>query len=511
MTARVKKWAAFLKRQKTILLFLLILVISFFFYHFAYIGANRPKRTLAFALFGVAFLIFLILFWCLRKYFGTFRSYLVIMFTFGIAFVFINPMFAIPDESIHFYRALEVSEGTMISQTNEKGVGGHLWPAGLEEFTGNPVGGLVQYRTVISKLDQRYDHSQQKVFIEFPSASLYSPVQYTPQAAGIAAARLFSSRYVPMFYAGRVMNLFVCALFFAMAMKILPDYQRYLFILFMNPINLHLAASYSSDGLTTAACILLVCLTLKLAYHDAVKSVSIRQMLALTLLCTLTSLCKITYLPFALIIFIIPAAKFTSKKAKYIFISAAAFICVLVSGGWLAIGSRFISASAPGTDPAGQLEHILGAPFEVLAAILKTWNDRTGTWIFTLFGSLLGRFDIPLSQLVTVVFIGIFLYILLGDNPLRAKFTRSTRGLSVFIMVTTVLLIFLSIYIQFNPIRNNVVDGIQSRYFIPLLIFLPVLFGQNRVKDKDRLDLQCQSVVLGAYIPVFASVIAIIL
>ena len=39
-----------------------------------------------------------------------------------------------------------------------------------------------------------------------------------------------------------------------------------------------------------------------------------------------------------------------------------------------------------------------------------------------------------------------------------------------------ILLIFTSLYVQWTPLKNDVIIGIQGRYFIPILIFVPLIF-----------------------------------
>ena len=45
-------------------------------------------------------------------------------------------------------------------------------------------------------------------------------------------------------------------------------------------------------------------------------------------------------------------------------------------------------------------------------------------------------------------------------------------------------LIFTSLYVQWTALRNEVIEGIQGRYFIPLIIF-PALLAMYR-QDKNR-------------------------
>lgn len=510
MTASIKKRIEPVLSHKTLVIFIAIALLSFFHYQTLY--GHSGKRFLVFSLFSLALTAVITVIYFVRKHLTEFRSYIMIMLVFGMTFVFIHPLFIGTDETLHFYRAFEVSEGGLVSQRDEGGIGGHYWPDSMVDFPASETGeSFLRYHTILDKKDIEYHPDGEKVFVAFPSASLYSPVQYIPQVIGISLARLFTSRLIVMFYAGRVTNLLAVFLFYVLAMKFMPDLRRYIFLIFMNPMNLFLAASYSSDGITTAAGILLVCLTLKLACHEDAPPVRITHMLALGLLCILISLCKITYLPFALIIFIIPAKKYSSTKAKYLFISIAALVCIVISALWLLISSSYLVSSPLGSDPAAQVQFLLHSPVKYISVMIQTLNTHISTWTFSLFGVFLGNVNIGIPQIPLSIFIVYFAYILLGDNRFRPALRQSTKRLSVFILITTLLLIFTSLYVQFTQVGSDYVQGVQARYFIPILIFLPFLIGKDLIRNKDTLDLQCQNIAIGTYIPIFISYVLVLL
>ena len=77
-------------------------------------------------------------------------------------------------------------------------------------------------------------------------------------------------------------------------------------------------------------------------------------------------------------------------------------------------------------------------------------------------------------------------------------------------------LIFASLYVQWTAYKNPIIDGIQGRYFIPLLMFLfiPLMSFNgpriNVVLDKNFENEDSKMGILTAFIPIGLNCIALI-
>ena len=119
--------------------------------------------------------------------------FLVLGLFFGLLFLLVTPPFQVPDEPAHFYRAYQVSRGGLVPQQLGTQVGGNL-PRSLSKLEGRFK--YLQFHserrvTAAQVLDARRIPlgPNDEVFTSFPNAALYSPVNYLPQAIGIAIAR----------------------------------------------------------------------------------------------------------------------------------------------------------------------------------------------------------------------------------------------------------------------------------------------------------------------------------
>ena len=56
--------------------------------------------------------------------------------------------------------------------------------------------------------------------------------------------------------------------------------------------------------------------------------------------------------------------------------------------------------------------------------------------------------------------------------------------LIIFIILIVIILMSTSLYIQWTPLKNNTIYGIQGRYFLPLLMLVPILFDKIKLSPK---------------------------
>ena len=62
------------------------------------------------------------------------------------------------------------------------------------------------------------------------------------------------------------------------------------------------------------------------------------------------------------------------------------------------------------------------------------------------------------------------------------------RVVSLIIFLAVILLICTSLYVQFTRVANNVIWGIQPRYFIPVLLLLPIIFNNKYLLINKKID-----------------------
>ena len=69
--------------------------------------------------------------------------------------------------------------------------------------------------------------------------------------------------------------------------------------------------------------------------------------------------------------------------------------------------------------------------------------------------------------------------IIVDQNKKRLK--EYERWWIAFLTVGVIALIFTSLYVQWTPVQNEVINGIQGRYFLPIILMVALLV-QNKIQ-----------------------------
>ena len=111
-----------------------------------------------------------------------------------------------------------------------------------------------------------------------------------------------------------------------------------------------------------------------------------------------------------------------------------------------------------------------------------------------LFGGVLLHGDlVDNGMLVVLPIVLLFVFEVLLDDELKEKLKLNTKVLLSISIFMIMCLIVTSLYVQWSPLKWFYVNGIQGRYFIPLLLPATILLGQNQwVKKVGKVNLQAR-------------------
>ena len=396
------------------------------------------------------------------------RAFLVVWLFFGVMYLMSATLFRIPDEIGHLWRAYEVSSLHAISEVNpQTGDGGRELPldVGL---------GLLQKNWRSFSENKRMQESENLVFLPFSNLSIYSPVSYVPQGLGIGIARHLTSNVAVIAYSGRLMNWLFITLILCAAIRIIPVGKEILALVALMPMNIQESVSLAPDGLVVSVSMLLAAYVLYLR-HTVTSLMSLRQYVIMYFLAFTISQLKIVYLPFILLYFLIPEARFGSRKKKFCHLAGVALLAVVSNLVWLKLCHKFLTIG--GTDAGAQLSYLLTHPFSYLTVLARTYFKWGESWLHGIVGSALAELNVP-----TIGFM-VFAYLCLLVHKFIANMKKPDRtgimesGTFAFVILSIVLLISTSLYLQWTATYNMSIDGIQGRYFIPLM--LPLFFALN--------------------------------
>lgn len=416
--------------------------------------------------------------------------FLLFSIIFGLLWMVILPPFQAPDEGSHFFRSYMIADGQLMCQNVNGSNAGAYIPATLKEL-GNAIGGgkiifhpEVRQDPNLIKKAFNIKVSKQKQFAVIPNTCVYSPAPYIPQSLGIIVGKIFNSPALGLFYLGRFFNLLFYIAICFIAIKIIPKFKGTLALLALTPMAIHQAASMSADGITISSSFLLIAYIFYLASREKINN---KQLILLAIIGMVVTLCKIVYFPIVWLYFIIPYKLIGSKK-KYILSGLAICgISLFTFAAWMLL-VRTVHVIFP-VDPKTQLEIILANPLAFAHKLVHTLLTQAGNYYDQFFG-VFGWLDTPMPSLLALGFLialTISAYIGGVEDAVGkpAETVNLLKGLwLLFIFALIVILIEVTLFLNFSKPNLSIIQGVQGRYFIPIsfLFFSSLSFLKQSIK-----------------------------
>ena len=214
-------------------------------------------------------------------------------------------------------------------------------------------------------------------------------------------------------------------------------------------------------------------------------------MLILTTLGAIVSLCKIVYMPLIFLAIIIPKEKFKSKKNKIFYLTIIIGIGVICNLIWLGFGSMALLSTNTntyaGTEQNGtviKVMSILSNPIMYLQKLFYTIGVKGNQYFLSLFGGQLEWAETIRMDFIPYIICGISIITAISEHDLKDKLNKYQKIIILFIILVITILIFTSLFIQWSENNLNYIDGVQGRYFLPILPLVLILINGIKVNSK---------------------------
>lgn len=464
------------------------------------------------------------------------RVFFVSGLSLGLLFMFAMPGLSAPDEMSHYSSAYRLSSRLLgAPELTEAGLlavragdypledlGGVKTPEigddvePVPEVLGNPLR-LSTYRA-IRDWDRRYAGGEELVSSALPDVRT-TPVMYLPQALGFAAARLLKLNAPTLLALGKLMNLLVYLLLTAAAIRLLPFGKEALFGAALLPMSLHLAGSLSYDAGILGTSFLLTAEILHLRYGEA--ELKGRDMLLLILLTAALGPCKMVYAPLVLLFCLVPAERCGGRKKKLLcfaaLLAALMLAMLLVNAeiirAYASAGRELSAASGAAEDAAPALvdaragytvSELIRRPVFIARMVLNSFSLQSGMLLTGMIGMQLGNMDPLLGApfFAVLLYMGGLLLLSLREEWEAERLSLKTRGAFAGISLVVILLIAGAMLISWTTREAAMIEGIQGRYFLPLLPLLLAAAGTGDIRLRRGLKLrvlQC-FIILDSYV-----------
>ncbi|MEL7671597.1 DUF2142 domain-containing protein [Methanobacterium sp.] len=454
-------------------------------------------------------------------------AFLIIGLIYGLGFLIATPAFQVPDEYEHFYRSLYVSEGHIVPEKlgNLSGV---YVPESVK-FTSDTVN--QEWYTFLQDRDNKTNlapllhlpfNSKNMVFEDISRIAVitYSPVPYLVSAFAIDLGKLFNLAPLVLMYIGRLANLLVWIFLTYLAIKITPVHKWVFFMLALLPMTIFEAASLSADSFLLGISFLIIAIFFKYAFDDNKKRIGFKEVYILGILLLLVGLAKSNYILLLFLIFLIPAQKFGNRKNRILVTGSLFLVVVAVVGIWNLIVNGLYAPIIPQVSISGQIIYLLGDPFRFPYLLINTFISRGLSYQFLFVGNF--WLDIPLPTWWLGFYLITIIPVALLDKSM-VNITKNQKLISAATFILNAIIACALVYITWTPVGQNVIDGIQGRYFIPIFPLLFLLLYKIRdfknyyekidsnklvIKDKPVIKIVHDNLnpILIAYVVIFLSI-----
>src|SRR3954451_2867638 len=386
----------------------------------------------------------------------------------GILFIVVMPPFAAPDEWSHFIRAWNVSKGHLGAVRQGADVGSYV-PGDLPPTLAPTILNPVANPELIRRALHTPPHNVADVFVPNSLHSWAAPVSYIPQAVGIALGRAAGSPYLVDFYLGRFVNLVASIALIMAAVRLFPSYRWLVVLIALTPMSTHLRASMSSDALTNGIAFLFIAFVARACFTD--ENLTPARWFAITLLAALLCLTRITYLPVAILPLAVPASRFGGAASAWRSRIVLSMVVLAAAIGSSRIATYYWAPyRADVTAPRDQLTFIFGHPAAFLHVLCFEHVVHAKWYLISMIGDLgSGLWSLPLPKLVVLIYWAIFVAFLIADTNRDVRVTPFQRFFFAFLCAGATFAVALALYLTWNLVGADHIDGLQGRYYIPFI------------------------------------------
>lgn len=428
---------------------------------------------------------------------------------FGLLIVFLTPPLMGFDETTHFKATTYLIEGSHDAAPRQDTVK----PAFIDKDSADAAdtaGAAQAHQTVglsLYKYFLTHDYNSGEMrTIDLSGAAVYSPISYVPTVVGVGIAKLVQLPLLFQMWAGRIANLAIYLVLAYFALRLIPFAKWALFIVALLPMSLFQAATITTDGFLNGLSFLFAALVFYLMRSTAIDPGRLRWLLgSLGALSIIIAFCKPTYVLFLALLLLIPIRHFAGKRQKFIYIGVVAALALACAVLWnlhvkeyaLAMGSVyrygfFISSQ-------DQIQSLLHHPTHFITVPVRTILQSG----YGYFGQMVGVFDprftaIPI--ILSLPLVGALFVAVNQDAKAILALGRNRRVFIGLVIAAVFAAIAATFYLTYTPVGSVLVDGMQGRYFLPLLgLGLPLLASKRiatMVRQPERLYVPLMVVLL---------------
>ena len=403
--------------------------------------------------------------------------------TMGIIFAVSLPTNKIGwDEETHFKMAYQMSVypgGEMLPEE----IASQLSTDTLYNYPSNQPQSLEEKQELNAIENYIYKDGERNIFVQGKLCGIYTPGLIL-QSIAIKLTRNLGMPFSKIFLSGRIMALILYVFVMFWAIRIIPFGKRMLTFISLSPTSIFLAVTYTYDTVVFS----FVSLGIAIVINEWMNNEKINiKMLIWGVICLgIGCLPKAVYAPILLLILFIPKEKYEKKNICYIVRCIYLFVLLMllltfvlpqISNPGAATDVRFMQADS-GEQMALVLKHPIGYIGIVLKNVFRTLPDYVfGLDAYRLIG------HIGESGFLYLVPIMVVFCLSTDYSETYMKKVSIKQRIEIFIILGVIIgLVWTALYLSFNAVGITRIEGVQGRYYRPLLWLIYMIFANKYVK-----------------------------
>ena len=403
--------------------------------------------------------------------------------TFGLIFIFLVPPLWGLDEPAHFERVYQIAHGQIFPSRSVANYGGkapknlvELGDYAVNDLIDNTVGDITSRKDVrdINGYKQFTDAKFSKEEKATPGSASYPPTAYIGPVLGVILADIFNASIGHTLFLARLFSLLSYILLSWLAIRLLRSSKlKWLFVVVpLLPTALFQGSVVSADGMLIGLSLLFMALFIRLmrASQDNNKNL----LYSLIVVAIILPLIKFNYIFLSFALIFVPNGIFNNKKITVALKATGVLLATIFSVAWAAVTNAISNApfslrqDGLPVNAANQISIVLHDPLHLITACVRSIVNHGDYYVQTAISRIGWNYvDAPMI-IVILLCLALFVAALYAKKELVSF--RKILILIALLSLLGIASIFGTLYIIFNPVGSNSVDGVQGRYFIPFII-----------------------------------------
>ncbi|MCI9629460.1 DUF2142 domain-containing protein [Thomasclavelia cocleata] len=423
------------------------------------------------------------------------KVFIICIIPLGIIYTLLFPQGIVPDEWTHMYfvdsLASQITGKEVNTKVTMRTVDVQLYNMQIQ----NPNS---DYYTYIFDNIIDFTSNNEYTNINIDSVSLTSLFAYFPSVIGTIISRIFGFGAVMTVYFARLCNF---AFYFSItyqAIKKLPFGKLLLLAITMLPMTCHQMFSLSYDAVVNATSFF--CISYGLFFIYEAKKIQFSDLILYSICSILVLANKGSAYAFILVIPILakyfnPNGDLIAKKTKIIiFLILIISILLLNYRSLMNVSSNSGIQAVSGAGivpwtgtPSYTLSTLLNDIPRTINLFINTFVEKGWWYITTAIGGALGWLTILLPNWIINIWLGVLVLSSMSEKSNNDVFTYEHKLLYFLTSFGIILLVMLAMALAWTPMGYATIEGVQGRYFIPIIFLLFICLQNTKLYLKENM------------------------